>query len=704
MSQILIISEKPTAAKRLAKALDEDGDPEEVKKRGGSYFQSHRDGDVLVVAYGLGHLYELKQTEKGWKYPRLEMEWVPKYEVSKKDKKSKHLITLMRNLAAKSDKFVVACDYDIEGSLIGYLILKYACSVEPNTAKRMIFSALTKKDIQRAYENALPNLNFPMIDAGEIRHRIDWLYGINLTRALTLSVKAASGWFKIISTGRVQGPSLAFVAGRDRQIKIFVPEPYWHIDVKASHEGEEFELQYIKKKIETLENATSITNALREKSAEVNEVNRRTYERPPPSPFNLSDLQGEAFRHFGYKPSRTLAIAQALYLDALVSYPRTSSQQIPDSINVKQIITNLGKQRTYSKIVSSLLVAGRVAPQQGKKKDPAHPAIHPTGDQPERKLKAAEKKIYDLIVRRFLASCDRNADKESMRVDFVCGDHRLFTRGSRVLQDGWLRIYKPFIIEKDTFVPNLKKGDVVQIIDVRKEEKRSNPPSRYNPSSLLKKLEKEELGTKATRAGIVDSVKSRGYTLTDRFEMSDLGYAVFETMQDYVPDLLSVEFTRNLETDMDKIQRNDIEKEIVLSKAKRELLRLLEPFQKSEEEIGEKLVRGLRGYWKEKREIGPCPSCGDGTLIIVRSPKSGKRFIGCSNYKEGNCTQTYPLPQKGRIVPLEKECPHCGYQMLKIVSGRRAWETCVNWADCPGRQEDLRKLEKQRGKKGEDEK
>ncbi len=695
----MIISEKPTAARRLAEALDENSSPEEVKKRGATYFQSRRDGDVLVVAYGLGHLYELKQTEKGWKYPRIEMEWVPKYEVSKKDKKSKYLITLMRNLAAESDKFVVACDYDIEGSLIGYLILKYACGVQPKEAKRMIFSALTKKDIQNAYENARPHLDFPLIHAGEVRHRVDWLYGINLTRALTLSVKAASGWFKIVSTGRVQGPSLAFVAEKDRQIKIFVPKPYWDIEVMVSHDGEEFEVKYTKKQIETLENATSIVTALHEKNAEVKEVSRRTYQRPPPSPLNLSDLQGEAFRHFDYKPSRTLAIAQALYLDALISYPRTSSQQIPESINVKQIITNLGKQRTYSKIVSSLLDGGRVTPRQGKKKDPAHPAIHPTGDKPERKLKSAEKKIYDLIVRRFLASCDRHADKESMRVDFVCGEHTLFTRGSCVLQEGWMRIYKPFIADKGEFVPDLKEGDIVQILDVKMEEKRTNPPPRYNPSSLLKKLEKEELGTKATRAGIVDSVKSRGYTLTDRFEMSDLGYAVFETMQDYVPDLLSVEFTRNLETDMDKIQQEDIEKEIVLSKAKTDLLRLLEPFEKNEEEIGEKLVRGLKGYWREKREIGSCPSCGDGTLIIVKSPKSGKRFIGCSNYREDKCSQTYPLPQKGHIVPLDKDCPYCDHQMLKIVSGRRAWETCINWANCPGRQEDLKNLEKQRAKK-----
>ena len=112
--------------------------------------------------------------------------------------------------------------------------------------------------------------------------------------------------------------------------------------------------------------------------------------------------------------------------------------------------------------------------------------------------------------------------------------------------------------------------------------------------------------------------------------------------------------------------------------------------------IGNALVGGLRRYWKEKQEVGPCPACSVGTLNIISSSKTGKRFLGCSNYKDGKCEQTYPLPQSGEISPLDKICPHCGYLMIKIVSRRRAWETCINWAECPGRRDDLEELEKRR--------
>ncbi|MFW9850923.1 MAG: toprim domain-containing protein, partial [Candidatus Thorarchaeota archaeon] len=212
MSTVMVISEKPTAAKKIAAALDENNSPQEIKKRGASYYECTRNGDTLIVVYALGHLFELKQTVKGWTYPRLETEWVPRYEVEKKATNIKPIINLIKKLAKQSDAFVIATDYDIEGSLIGYLTLKYACNADPTKAQRMVFSTLTSQELQSSYENANQTLDFPMIDSGLVRHEVDWLYGINLTRALTLAIKNVSGWFKIVSTGRVQGPVLALVA------------------------------------------------------------------------------------------------------------------------------------------------------------------------------------------------------------------------------------------------------------------------------------------------------------------------------------------------------------------------------------------------------------------------------------------------------------------------------------------------------------
>ncbi|MFW9843831.1 MAG: DNA topoisomerase, partial [Candidatus Thorarchaeota archaeon] len=212
----MLVTEKPTAARKIAFALDDSRTPQEIKKGKNSYFECKRGNDELVVVYALGHLFELQQTEKGWTYPRLENQWVPKYEVDKKATKIKSIIALIKNLSKTVDKFVVATDYDIEGSLIGYLTLLYACKTDPNKAARMRFSSLTENEIGHAFDN-MNNLDFPLIDSGQVRHEVDWLYGINMTRALTLSIKKVAGWFKIVSTGRVQGPALSYVAQREKE-------------------------------------------------------------------------------------------------------------------------------------------------------------------------------------------------------------------------------------------------------------------------------------------------------------------------------------------------------------------------------------------------------------------------------------------------------------------------------------------------------
>jgi DNA topoisomerase-1 len=226
MPRVMVITEKPSAAKRIAHALDDNKVPTEVKKRGASYYDCKRGVDSLIVVYALGHLFELKQTKKGWTYPRIETSWVPRYEIEKKATQTKPIINLIKKLSEEIDSFVVATDYDIEGSLIGYLTLLYGCGTDPKNAQRMIFSALTDSEIQRAFADRSNTLDFPMIEAGQVRHEVDWLYGINLTRALTLAVKNTAGWFKIVSTGRVQGPTLSYVAEREQEINLFVPHHF----------------------------------------------------------------------------------------------------------------------------------------------------------------------------------------------------------------------------------------------------------------------------------------------------------------------------------------------------------------------------------------------------------------------------------------------------------------------------------------------
>jgi DNA topoisomerase-1 len=414
----------------------------------------------------------------------------------------------------------------------------------------------------------------------------------------------------------------------------------------------------------------------------------------------LSDLQTEAYRHFGFRPSRTLAVAQKLYLDALISYPRTSSQKLPLSLDIKGILNGLQQLTRFGPLVRRLLQQSQLTPARGEKDDPAHPAIHPTGVRPTEELTPSDKKVFDLIVHRFLASLGEAAVKKTIRVEISCGKHLFFMRGAIVVKTGWMEFYGPFARLEERTLPPLGKGDEIHLTSVSVDEKYTSPPPRFNPSSLLRLLEEENLGTKATRSEIIDSIGSRGYTSGDRFELSALGYAAYETLQQYVPTLLSADMTRMLEDKMEEIQQGLSHRESVLSGAKNNLLALLDNIRSQEDTIGQALVKGLQRYWREEQEIGPCPVCRNGTLAVVYSPKSGKRFIGCSNHGNGTCDTTFPLPQKGKIIPLDRPCPHCGYRMIKIMSGRRGWDTCINWANCPGRKEELKAIAEKRANKG----
>jgi DNA topoisomerase-1 len=693
----MILTEKPTAAKKIASALDAAKTPKEVKKGQTVYYECKRGNDELVVVYALGHLFELQQVEKGWTYPRLESKWVPKYEVEKKATNIRPIISLIQKLSKNIDGFIIATDYDIEGSLIGFLTLKYACKADPLKAHRMLFSALTDLDIEQAFDSR-GGLDFPVIEAGHVRHEVDWLYGINLTRALTLSIKKTAGWFKVVSTGRVQGPTLSFIAQREREINLFVPTPFWTVHVIGNNNGNEIELEYFKKQISSKKDANRVVDELNGQDATVDSINRRIITQQPHPPFNLSALQAEAYRHFGFKPSRTLAIAQSLYLDALISYPRTNSEMIPPTLDIKAILTGLVSMREYTKMAKTVL-KGNLVPIQGKKVDPAHPSIHPTGEKPTKQLSPSDKKVYDLIVRRFLSLFGDPLVKNILRADIICDNHRLYARGLQIAKRGWLEFYEPYFKSDEKALPDIEQGQIIQLVTVDSEYKHTQGPARYNPASLLKLLERESLGTKATRSGIVDSVKSRGYTQGDNFELSTLGYAVFETLTQFMPNVLSSEMTRQLETEMESIQEGSIDRESVINRAKTYLLSILEDFKNKEDQIGETLVKGLQRYWKNTEELGPCPKCDNGMLRIVKSPKSGKRFVGCSNYKEGKCDQTFPLPQKGIISPMDSICPYCNHRMIKVVSGRRAWTTCINWSKCPGRQDDLKALDERRGKR-----
>lgn len=247
----LIITEKPDAAQRIASALDLQGKATKREKNGVPYFVAKRDRDIIVVP-AIGHLYTVAEERGGRRYyPVFSFRWVPRYVAERGAKQIRTWLETISNLASNADTFIDACDYDIEGSIIGYCILKYACGNKENVSKRMKYSTLTKEELQKSFAELLPHLDFALIEAGRTRHEVDWLYGVNLTRALTLAAKEWSGKYATLSTGRVQGPTLRFLVAREKAIRCFVPTPYWSIRTEVEIDGAVFEAEFEKPIIET---------------------------------------------------------------------------------------------------------------------------------------------------------------------------------------------------------------------------------------------------------------------------------------------------------------------------------------------------------------------------------------------------------------------------------------------------------------------
>src|SRR3989344_3939730 len=222
----LIITEKPAQAEKIAEALA-DGKPHKVVVDKVAYYEITHNGKDILVGCAVGHLYSLAEKKKnGLTYPVFDIEWKPAFEIKKASEFSEKYLNVLKKLAKKADSFVVGCDLDIEGSLLGFNILRFV--YHKNDAKRMKFSTLTKDELIESYEHALPHLDFPLIEAGETRHKMDYFWGISLSRALMSSIKAA-GSFKILSAGRVQGPALKIVVDREREIAKFKPEPFWQV-------------------------------------------------------------------------------------------------------------------------------------------------------------------------------------------------------------------------------------------------------------------------------------------------------------------------------------------------------------------------------------------------------------------------------------------------------------------------------------------
>ena len=501
-----------------------------------------------------------------------------------------------------------------------------------------------------------------------------------------------------LSVGRVQSPTLRIVVDRELERRAFVPVPYWEIKATLECGGEPFEVAHAKGRFETLEATEAAYERARVETAEVTAYKAEPRQDKPPAPFNTTALMS-ASSGAGMTPARAMRAAESLYLDGLISYPRTDNTVYPPSLDLHGSLRELAQWQPVAATAGRLAGQDKLTPTRGKKRTTDHPPIYPVG-VPTKELSGDQAKVFDLVARRFLATLLPPAVIERQRVDISLGPEPFLAYGARVATLGYLEVYEKYAAKRDRPLPPLQPGDTLKVLDLRSEAKETQPPGRYGQGKLLEKMEEVGLGTKATRADIIQHLYDRNYVRDNPVEPTELGMALiaaFDAAMEQAPvDISSSQMTAKLEAEMDRISEGELRRDEVVRDSQEMLEQAWKLLDAHVADIRDRIKSGVR----EDLTLGVCKNCG-GQLRVLRG-KTGKRFVACVG-KEGEqpqqpavegerprrgCGQTFPLPQRGTIVPTGKLCAECGWPEIKVVGGGgrgRPWVLCVD-IDCPSKE------------------
>ena len=627
-------------------------------------------------------MYSLNSLEKNRKkYPIYETVWSPRHSnVANQSKRILETLKLISRISEGASGFIHACDYDLEGELIGYNILEYACKHKYELSRRAKFSSLTDSEINQSFNN-LQQTDIRIAEAGKARHLVDFVFGINLSRALVncLSVANQDNRYYNLSIGRVQGPTLGFVVDREIKVRKHVPDPVWHVTGKFQKDNSSFQAN-LNTTIHKLSEIQKILTECKNGKGTIKSILCQTKKVNPPAPFNLSDLQKEAFRIFKISPAVTLSVAESLYLAALISYPRTSSKKLPSSIGYEKILNLLSKNyaTAHKNKVHELLIQKHLVPYQGIEEDPAHPAIYPTGAR-HKKLSELQDKILDLIIKRFLATFGDSSVTNFNEVTINVSGHDFIAKGNTILSYGWIPLYEPYFSIKEMSLPHLVKGDSIQVNKVTALEDFTKPLARYNQASLLEKMESEGIGTKSTRAETINLLIKRKYIMQDKvvLEPTELGFTILDTMKKFIPDIVSTKLTAFLESSIKRVEEGQLDMINLRKHLEESLLNPLNKIKINEMAIGNE-IKNVLATSPVERSFGKCPKCHKGEMVLIRSNKTKKRFLACSGFKVTGCKTITTVPQFGLIRKDSRVCT-CGWPILSVMFNRNSpRKICVN--------------------------
>ena len=533
---------------------------------------------------------------------------------------------------------------------------------------RVRFSSITDREVTEAFNNP-DEIDFDLAAAGEARQVIDLLWGAALTRFLSLSARQLGDDF--ISVGRVQGPTLKLIVDREREIEAFDPEDYWELfaDLETDDSGG-FASQYFYRdedgnEAERLwdgDRAEAVYEALADaETAAVDSVNRRTRTDSPPAPFNTTQFI-RAAGSLNYSAQQAMSIAEELYTAGWITYPRTDNTVYPEDLDPEELLETFADTGAFGEDAASLLEQDDIEPTEGDEETTDHPPIHPTGEIPGRQdLGEDEWEVFELVVRRFLATCAEPATWAHLRVVATANGRSLKANGKRLVEAGYHAVY-PYSSASENFVPEVEEGDDLDLSGVRLEAKETQPPRRRGQSRLIETMEQMGIGTKATRHETIQKLYDRGYIENDPPRPTGLAMAVVEAAEQFADHVTDEAMTARLEADMDAIAAGEKSLDEVTDESREMLQRVFEDLHEHREEIGDFLRTSL----KADKTLGPCPECGDD--LLVRRSRRGSYFVGCDGYPD--CEYTLPLPSQGEPTVTDEVCAEHGLGHVKMLAGR----------------------------------
>ncbi|HEY8466869.1 MAG TPA: DNA topoisomerase I [Solirubrobacterales bacterium] len=704
----LIITEKNNSAKKIADILSRGTAKADSTYKVPYYTWSDDEGEHMAVGLK-GHVMTVAFPEKysNWQETDLH-ELINAPLVSQPT--DKNVVKAVRKLAKGADSIVIATDYDREGELIGLEALQQVLEVNPAVLgngtqgdadpdevlakrppiKRARYSALTKDEIERAFAN-LDELSYDLAYAGAARQDIDLIWGATLTRAVSRATRRFGSNF--LSVGRVQSPTLGLIVERELERRAHVPKPYWEVFAKFEHPDGSFEAHHATDKFWDEDEAKRALENTKSPGV-VREVTARRSTRKPPTPLNTTAFTTDCSNRLGISPAQAMRIAEDLYMDGFISYPRTDNTVYPPSLAAHELVQQMVRIPEFAE--GAFVLDGPMQPTRGKKETTDHPPIHPTQAVNPSALDGPKRRVYELVVRRFIATFAPPMVTESTRADIDAGSESYFVRGSVVIDPGFARIYT-YARSADEEIPKLEQGQELALDgEPWMVGKETQPPPRIGQGKLIELMEERGLGTKATRAEIIQKLYDRGYVYGNPPIPSETGIAMYKAFKEYVPRMATPEMTAELERDMDEIAAGKVSKEEVVGVSRELLHGTVDEMQERKDEFAKVIWAGM----DEDKFLGPCKVCeeagrtrpdGSPNRLRVIDLKGGKRFWGCEGYDRDNpdspnsCNNSGPLPGRGyELWRFEERCSVCGQAPRLTVKGFRGrpWKLCLN-DDCP---------------------